>query len=118
MATKNIAVTRRDVIAKAIEMPAGVWTPEELEVLVKMLASLEKPRKKSDEPTKAQVINNNLADSLVNTMQAHGEPVTVKWITEHVNGSNTPQKAVAVTRVAGERIVKFYEGRQVFYRLA
>lgn len=113
----TITATRKSVIAKAIDLE-NVWTAEELEVLVKMLASLEKPRAKSDEPTKTQLMNANLADKLVEAMRQHGNPVSAKWIAEHVEGINTSQKAVAVVHAAGERVVKFYEQRQALYRLA
>lgn len=114
MATKS-NVTRKSVIAKAIEMEG--WTNEELEVLVKMLASLEKPRKKSDEPTKNQLMNANLAATLVEEMRKYGEPVTAKWIADNVPGINTSQKAVAITKAAGSQIERFYEARQAYYRL-
>ena len=110
-------VTRASVIAKVLDCEQFL-SEEEREVLVKMLASLTKPRKVSDEPTKTQLVNANLADALVTTMRAHGEPVSAKWIAEHVEGINTSQKAVAVVRAAGERIVKFYEMRNALYRLA
>lgn len=113
----TITATRKSVIAKAVELE-GVWNDDELEVLGKMLASLEKPRKKSDEPTKTQVMNANLADKLVEAMRQYGQPVTAKWISEQVPGVNTPQKAVAVVKAAGERVVKFYEKRAALYRLA
>ena len=112
----NIVVTRKSVIAKAIDL--DVWTDEEREVLVKMLASLMKPRKASTEPTKTQLINENLAAKLVEAMRKHGEPVSAKWIAENVPGVLTPQKAVAVVRAAGDRVVKFYEQRNALYRLA
>lgn len=113
----TITATRKSVIAKAIELE-NVWTPDEMDVLVKMLASLEKPRKKSDEPTKTQLINANLADRLVEVMRQHGDPVSAKWIAENVDGIATAQKAVAVVHAAGERITKFYDQRQALYRLS
>ena len=116
MATKNSSVTRKSVIAKAMEMEG--WNRDELEVLGKMLASLEKPRKKSAEPTKTQLMNANLADALVKAMAEYGEPVTAKWICECIPGIASPQKAVAVAKAAGERVVRFYEGRQAYYKLA
>ena len=115
MATNT--VTRASVLATALELE-GIWNAEELEVLQKMYASVTKPRKKSEEPTKTQLVNANLAAKLVEAMKSYGEPVTTKWIMEHVNGIMTSQKAVAVIKAAGESIVKFYEGRQAMYRLA
>ena len=116
MATKNESkVTRRDVIAKACSL--DVWNAEEMEVLTKMLASLEKPRKAPEGPTKAQLQNANLANALCEAMAKHGEPVDAKWIAENVPGIMTSQKAVAVVHSAGERITKFYEARKAYYRL-
>lgn len=111
-------VTRKSVIAKAIVVLKDVWSEEELEVLQKMLNSLEKPAKKAEGPTKNQVMNLNLAASLIEEMRKYGQPVSAKWIADNVSGINTPQKAVAVIKAAGEQIVKFYEKRQALYRLA
>ena len=116
MTTQN-SVTRAFVITKALELE-NVWTPEEHEVLAKMLNSITAPRKKSDEPTMQQKINGNLANALVKAMEDYGEPVTAKWIQEHVPGIMTSQKVVAVVKAAGERIIKFYDRRNVFYKLA
>ena len=117
MATKNNGITRAAVIAKVLDK-ADFLTEEELGVLAKMYASITAPRKKTDEPTKTQLVNNNLAVELVNVMREHGEPVTAKWIADHVNGIPTAQKAVAVVKAAGSAITKFYEGRQAMYRLS
>lgn len=114
MATKN-SVTRLSVIRKA--MASCAWSEEELAVLTRMEASLAKPRKASDAPTKTQVMNANLANTLVDAMKAYGEPVTAKWITENVPGIATSQKAVAVAKAAGERVERFYVARQAYYRL-
>lgn len=114
MTTTKKSVTRATVIAKALAM--DVWTAEEREVLEKMHASITKPRVKPEGPTKGQLENINLAKALETAMREYGEPVTTKWITEHVNGIMTSQKAVAVCKVAN--VVRFYEGRQCYYRLA
>lgn len=113
----NITVTRANVIAKALELE-DVWSEEELEVLSKMYASITKPRKNPDLPTKTQVINAALAHDLIEVMKRHGSPVTAKWIAENLAGVDTPQKAVAVVKAAGEKVVKFYEQRTAYYRLA
>ena len=115
MATIKNSVTRLDVIRKA--MSSIAWTEEELSVLTRMEQSLSRPRKRSDEPTKVQLMNANLADVLVDTMREHGEPVTAKWIAENVPGINSPQKAVAVVKATNGRVIRFYEGRNAYYNL-
>lgn len=114
--TTTATATRKSVIAKA--MGLDIWSEEEHEVLSKMYASITAPRKKSDEPTKTQLLNQNLAAKLVECMREYGEPVDSKWVMNHVNGILTPQKAVAVIKAADDQIIKFYEGRNVFYKLA
>jgi len=116
MTTQN-TVTRATVLTHILDAETFL-SVEERDVLNKMLASITKPRKASNEPTKNQLMNQNLAAELVAAVRANGEPVTIKWIVDHVNGINTPQKAVAIVRAAGEDLVKFYEGRQVYYRAA
>lgn len=116
MTTQN-TVTRATVLAHILDAETFL-SVEERDVLNKMYASITKPHKKSNEPTKNQLMNQNLAAELVAAVRANGEPVTIKWIVDHVNGINTPQKAVAIVRAAGENLVKFYEGRQVYYRVA
>lgn len=90
------------------------------EVLLKMAEQLAKPRKKAEGPTKARRENERLAADLVAAIDAHGERVTPKWVTEHVKGIMTPQKAVAVARVAEElgTIIKEKEGKATYYKLA
>lgn len=78
---------------------AANWN-EAAEVLGKMYASITKPRVKSNAPSKARIENEKLAAAAVEAIREHGEPVTCKWITEHVRGILTPQKATAVMKLA------------------
>lgn len=90
---------------------------EALEVLGKMHASVTRPRKKSDAPSKTQRENAALAEKVFEVMTAKGEPVESKWICEHVNGIATPQKCTAVMKVlidSGE-VTKSKEGKRVTY---
>lgn len=114
MAEKKM--TRKDALTIAI---ASVENEEAKEVLTKMLAQVSKPRKKSDTPTKTQLINANLADKCVAAMEGH-DAVTSKWLIEHVAGLMTPQKTTAVMKVAIEdgRVIKTKEGKTVTYSLA
>lgn len=111
--SKN-TITRAAALAYVIERCDN---PEVAEVLRKMHEQVTKPRKKSDAPTKTQLINNNLAAAAVEAIRAKGEPVTSKWICEHVNGIMTPQKCTAVMRVAIEQgeAQKHKDGKTVTY---
>ena len=114
MSEKKNAITRAAALAYAIE---HCDNPEVTEVLRKMHEQVTKPRKKSDAPSKTQIMNRNLATAAVAAIREHGEPVTSKWICEHVNGIMTPQKCTAVMKVAvdaGEAI-KNKDGKTVTY---
>ena len=115
--TKTTTITRADALAIAIERCADV--PEVADVLTKMRASITKPRVKSDAPSKARVENERLARALADAIPAGGE-VTAKWVTEHVRGVLTTQKAAAVARVGVELGVlrKVVDGRKVTYTVA
>lgn len=118
MSEKKNAITRAAALSYAIE---HCDNPDVAEVLRKMHAQVTKPRKKSDLPTKTQMINNNLAASVLEAMEGHGtEPATTKWICEHVSGILTPQKCTAVVKILVEngQIVKNKEGKTVTYSLA
>ena len=112
--TKQNTITRAAAVAYAIE---HIDNAEVIEVLTKMHEQLTKPRKKSDAPTKTQIMNANLAKAAVEAIREHGEPVTTKWITEHVNGIMTPQKCTAVMKVAIDAgtITKNKDGKTITY---
>lgn len=95
MAEKKM--TRVEALNIALET---VENAEAREVLTKMIEQLQKPRKKAEGPSKARVQNEALAYQVADAIAAKGEPVNTKWITEHVSGILTPQKATAVCRVA------------------
>lgn len=112
--TKKNVITRAEALTIAIERCADV--PEVAEVLTKMHASITKPRKKSDAPSKARRENEQLATALAAAIPA-GEGVSSKWVTEHVRGILTTQKAAAVARVGVELgiIRREVDGRNVTY---
>jgi hypothetical protein len=120
MAEKKM--TRAQAVEFAIEVVReheGEY--EAIEVLETMHAQLTKPRKKSDAPTKARLVNENLAAKCVAAMEGH-EKVTSNWLLEHVSGwpTTTPQKVTAVMKIAidnGE-VIKIKEGKTVYYSLA
>lgn len=115
--TKQNAITRADALAIAIERVADM--PEVAEVLTKMHASITKPRAKSEGPSKARKDNERLAHELAAAIP-EGSEVTAKWVTEHVRGVLTTQKAAAVARVGVELgiISKVVDGRKVTYARA
>ena len=115
MSKKN-EMTRKDALINAIALfPSDA---PEVAVLQKMLDSITKPRKKSDAPSKARVENEKLARDMRDAMLNHNEPVSTKWVTEHVRGILTTQKAAAVARVGVELgiIEKLVDGRNVTYK--
>lgn len=114
MSKKN-EMTRKDALINAIALfPSDA---PEVPVLQKMLDSITKPRKKSEGPTKARMENEKLARDMRDAMLTANEPVSTKWVTEHVRGILTTQKAAAVARVGVELgiIAKTVDGRNVTY---
>lgn len=117
MTKQNTTITRADALTIAIERVADL--PEVAEVLNKMLTSITKPRTKSTGPSKTRKDNERLAHELAAAIP-DGEGVTAKWVTEHVQGVLTTQKAAAVARVGVELglICKIVDGRKVTYTRA
>ena len=99
MSNKTNTMTRAQAIAIAIE---SVTNEEARNILEKMHAQLVKPRAKSNTPSKARIQNETLARAMADAIAEHGEPVNNKWVCEHVRGCTTPQKTVAVAKVAAE----------------
>lgn len=99
-------------------IPSDEATVEEVqEVLEKMHEQVTKPRKKSDAPSKARILNESLAAQCVAAIREHSEPVTGKWLIEHVNGLMTPQKVTAVMKIAIENgeAVREKNGKVITY---
>ena len=117
MTKQNTTITRADALTIAIERVADL--PEVAEVLRKMHASITKPRTKAEGPSKARKDNERLARELAAAIP-EGHEVTAKWVTEHVRGVLTTQKAAAVARVGVEMgiISKVVDGRKVTYTRA
>ena len=114
----NKEMTRAQALEFAIE---NIDNEEVVTVLRKMHAQVTKPRKKSEGPTKARIINEGLATKCVAAMEGH-DKVTSKWLLEHVSGwpTATPQKVTAVMKIAIDdgRVIKTKEGKAVYYSLA
>lgn len=83
---------------------------------------LEALNKKSDykPENKTRRLNEELAAKVVAAMQANpDEQINAKWLSTHIAGITTPQKAVGVMRVAIElgKVERFEEKGKAFYRL-
>lgn len=105
----------------ALEDPQGEFSnvAEAVEVLNKMLEQVSKPRKKSDAPSKARRENEKLLADVIAAIEEKGEPVTSKWLTEHVRGLMTPQKVTAVAKIGIDNgsLVRIKEGKVISYSL-
>lgn len=118
---KNITITRAEVLTAVVNGDFDTLSREDAKaVAAKMLASITKPREKSNEPSKAAKDNIRLAGEVLKVMP-DGEPVLTSWIMEHVNGIMTSQKCTKVMQVlisAGkvERVEKV-QGRYIGYKL-
>lgn len=112
MAEKKM--TRVEALNIALETVENV---EAREVLKKMVEQLSKPRKKNEGPSKAHRENEKLAAEMVAAITEKGEPVTSKWVCEHVRFITTPQKCTAVARIAIENgeLVRIKEGKVITY---
>lgn len=112
----NKGMTRAEALSIALETCENA---EARNIIAKMIDQLAKPRKKAEGPTKARRENEKLAREMADAITAKGEMVTPKWVTEHVRGILTPQKAVAVAKVAEEMglISKFKDGKATYYQV-
>ena len=118
---KNLSITRAEVLTAVVNGDYETLAREDAkECAAKMLASITKPREKSNEPSKAAKENIRLAAEVLEVMPAD-EPVLTSWIMNHVNGIMTSQKCTKVMEVlikAGrvERVEKV-KGRYIGYKL-
>ena len=112
MAEKKM--TRVEALTIAVETCENA---EAREIIGKMIEQLRKPRKKAEGPSKARRDNERLAHDMAEAIAEKGEPVTCKWVTEHVRGIMTPQKATAVAKVAVELglIERHKDGKTITY---
>lgn len=113
----NKGMTRVEALSIAI---ATCENEEAREVIAKMIEQLQKPRKKAEGPSKARRDNERLAHEIADAIAAKGERVTSKWVTEHVRGILTPQKATAVAKVGIELgiLTREKDGKAVYYNVA
>lgn len=116
--SNNAKMTRAQALEFAIQTIRDYEGDcEAIEILSKMHEQVTKPRKRAEGPTKVQRANAALAAAAVAAIREKGEPVTSKWICEHVTGIMTPQKCTAVMRIAIENgeAEKHKDGKAVTY---
>ena len=75
---------------------------DEIAVLDKMLASIEKQKSRPRSKSSARIQNEPIAKEFIAKIQAVNEPVNAKWMTYNVRYCTTSQKAVAIARIAEE----------------
>ena len=92
---------------------------EAIEVFTKMIASLDKQAAKPKGKTTARIQNEGYMKELYRLMQEHKEPVTPKWVTEHVKGVMSTQRVVWVAKIGKEWgwIKEIRVKKDVFYAL-
>ena len=94
--------TRKEAMECVLALPEVENNAEVAEAIGKPYASVTRPPVKSDAPSKARTPTDSLAAQCVAAIREHGEPLTGKWLIEHVNGLMTPQKVTAVMKIAIE----------------
>lgn len=122
MADKKM--TRKEALELMLEITREGFEAENVqearEVLRKMIASIEKSNSRPKGKTSARIQNETFMKELYEKMKAHKDPVTPKWVTEHVNGVMSTQRAVWVAKVGKEWgwIKEIRVKKDVFYALA
>lgn len=109
--------TRKQFI---IDMLATNLTDEQRDCAEKWLAALEK---KAAAPTvnKKALENEQLANKLRELMVSHADAqINAKWISDHLAGVTSAQKATAVANMAQSLgyIERYTEKGRVYYKLA
>ena len=81
------------------------------------LAVMTKPRAKNGGVSAKRLENERLAREIFNVLP-NSEPVTAKWISEHVNFVGTSQKVVAIAKVATELGLweRVQAGKKIMYQ--
>ena len=124
MSEKKNTITRAAALEAVIRLAKeqievdDTWN-EVIEVLTKMHTQITKPRKKSDAPSKARILNEALAAKCYDAMEGQ-DNVSSKWLIEHVNGLMTPQKTTAVMRILIDegKVIRNKEGKTITYSRA
>lgn len=75
---------------------------EEIEVLEKMLASINKQAARPRSKSSARLQNEPMAKEFITKLREHGQPVNTKWMCENIRYCIHSQKAVAIAKIAIE----------------
>lgn len=75
---------------------------EEIEVLEKMLASINKQAARPRSKSSARLQNEPMAKEFIAKLREHGQPVNTKWMCENIRYCIHSQKAVAIAKIAIE----------------
>lgn len=117
-------MTRKEALELMLEITREGFEAENVqearEVLRKMITSIEKSNSRPKGKTTARIQNETFMKELYEKMKVHKDPVTPKWVTEHVNGVMSTQRAVWVAKVGKEWgwIKEIRVKKDVFYALA
>lgn len=104
-------MTRAEALEFAIKFitdecdAAGVWEDydhEAVEVLEKMLASINKQAARPRSKSSARLQNEPMAKEFIAKLREHGQPVNTKWMCENIRYCIHSQKAVAIAKIAIE----------------
>lgn len=75
---------------------------EEIKVLEKMLASINKQAARPRSKSSARLQNEPMAKEFIAKLREHGQPVNTKWMCENIRYCIHSQKAVAIAKIAIE----------------
>lgn len=75
---------------------------EEIEVLEKMLTSINKQAARPRSKSSARLQNEPMAKEFIAKLREHGQPVNTKWMCENIRYCIHSQKAVAIAKIAIE----------------
>lgn len=102
MAEKKM--TRKEALELMLDVTReGFETAEVQEaraILAHMIEQIDKQAARPKSKSSARVQNEPMAREFIHQLQALGEPVNAKWMTEHIKFCLTSQKAVAIAKIA------------------
>lgn len=92
---------------------------EAISVLENMVAQIDKQAARPKSKSSARVANEPIAREFIKVLAKEGNPLSAKEMTYKVRFCTTPQKAVAIAKIAEEwgAIEKVTIKNRVFYRL-
>lgn len=113
--TKKQTITRKDALTTAVEIMreyvginftdgdvAATHTENAIAVLENMIVQIDRQAAKPKGKTSARVQNEQYAIAFCNMLETLTEPVSARWISEHVRGVMSVSRAVWVAKIAEE----------------